>query len=537
GRSHPLPSFLGVAFFAFHTATAETINYVSARSDSFSTLMILAGFLLFTQSTGGKRQLGLIPFTIGMLAKPTTLMLAPILAFYSLALERPSLTVSSENTAWGATILRAIRSTWACFLVGMALFLFTQSMTPDTWSPGGRSALDYLMTQPYVIWVYVQTFLLPVGLTADTDLQAFETMLSAQALWGMFVVLLLLAVAAWAARTRAWLPVSFGILWFLIALVPTSSVIPLAEVMNHHRTFFPYIGLVMALAWAGYLAYQRLATRVPARTLKWTTAALVATVITLHGFGTYQRNEVWDSGLSLWYDVTIKSPRNGRGLMNYGLALMEAGRLEEAIAYYEKALDTDYGRHPYLHINLGIAHNALGRRTGSEPLKQRAEEYFKTALALGPGFPQTHYRYAQWLHEHGRSPEALPLARKALELAPGEVGAQKLLDELTMDTASRLQQQRQNAEQLGTPAAYLDLSLAYYQALDFSAAIAAAQSAIAIDPGYAAAYNNICAAYNQLGQYDEAIAACEQALKLDPAFELARNNLAWARNQRDISTH
>jgi tetratricopeptide (TPR) repeat protein len=532
GQPHRLVSFIGVAFFAFHTATAETINYIIARSDGFSTLMVLAGFLLFTHNTGWRRQLGLIPFAIGMLAKPTTLMLAPILALYSLALESPSITVSCEKTTWSIAILRAVRSTWPYFLVGMALFLLMESMTPDTWSPGGRSALHYLMTQPFVIWVYVKAFLLPTGLSADTDLQPIQEWLSAKVFWGMLVVLLMLLVAALASRARATLPIAFGILWFFIALVPTSSVIPLAEVMNHHRTFFPYIGLVMALAWAGYLAYQKLVTRVPAKTLRWATTALVATVLALHGWGTYQRNVVWDSGLSLWYDVTIKSPGNGRGLMNYGLALMEVGRLEEAIEYFEKALDTNYGQHPYLHTNLGIAHNALGRRTGSELLKKRAEEYFKAAVVLGPGYPQTYFRYAQWLHEHGRSQEALPLVRKAVELAPGEPGAQKLLDDLTMDTETRLQQQRLHAERLGTAAAFIDLSLAYYQAQDFASTIAAAQSALAIDPDSALAYNNICSGYNRLAQYDLAIKACEQALELDPGYELARNNLAWARRQR-----
>ena len=40
---------------------------------------------------------------------------------------------------------------------------------------------------------------------------------------------------------------TFGLLWFVIALAPTSSFIPLAEVMNDHRMYFPYVGLVLAV--------------------------------------------------------------------------------------------------------------------------------------------------------------------------------------------------------------------------------------------------------------------------------------------------
>ena len=97
GQEHRYAALFGTAFFAFHTATAETLNYIIARSDGFSTLMVLAGVLLFIGNTGWKKQLGLIPFIIGCLAKPTALMLAPLLAVYSLLLESPALTVRSEQ--------------------------------------------------------------------------------------------------------------------------------------------------------------------------------------------------------------------------------------------------------------------------------------------------------------------------------------------------------------------------------------------------------------------------------------------------------
>jgi len=531
GQQHRLTSFLAMAFFALHTTTAETINYViQARSDGFSTLMVLAGFVLYARNTGWKKQLGLIPLAIGCLTKPTALMLAPLLALYSLLLERPSLTVVSEHVSFRAVLQRAVKNTWLYFLLGAVLFLFTRWMTSDTWTPGGQSVLSYLNTQPWVIWIYVKTFFLPAGLTADADLELIPHLLAGKVLWGLFVVLGMLALAAVASRSRAHLPIAFGILWFFIALIPTSSIVPLAEVMNHHRTFFPYIGLVMAAAWAGFVFYKRLICRA-LPIAKFAATAFLITVFSLHGWGTHQRNEVWDSGLSLWHDVSIKSPRNGRGLMNYGLALMEVGRLEEAIDYYEKALATSYGRHPYLYINLGIANNALGQRKASEPLQQKAEEYFKTALSLGPGYPQTYFRYAQWLHKHGRSGEALPLVTKALELAPGEQGARALFEELSLDTASRLQTQRRQAEKAGTVAALIDLSLAYYQAEDFDGTIEAARSALAINPAYAPAYNNICSAHNMMEQYAQAIDACERALALDPEFDLARNNLTWARSK------
>ncbi|MBL4586669.1 MAG: hypothetical protein JKX84_06405, partial [Flavobacteriales bacterium] len=111
GQKHHFVALLATAFFAFHTATAETINYIIARSDGFSTLMVLAGMLLYMNGKGWKKQLGLIPFIIGCLAKPTTLMLAPILFLFDLLLEQPSFFVKDEKAKVVPKIISALKGT------------------------------------------------------------------------------------------------------------------------------------------------------------------------------------------------------------------------------------------------------------------------------------------------------------------------------------------------------------------------------------------------------------------------------------------
>ena len=44
-------------------------------------------------------------------------------------------------------------------------------------------------------------------------------------------------------------PIAFGLLWFFLALLPT-SLVPLAEVTNDHRMFFPFVGLALAVFWS-----------------------------------------------------------------------------------------------------------------------------------------------------------------------------------------------------------------------------------------------------------------------------------------------
>lgn len=532
GEKHRLVTVLGAGFFAFHTATAETINYIIARSDGFSTLMVVASMLIYINTKGWKKQLGLIPFIIGCLAKPTTLMLAPILFLFDLLLEHPSLLIKEEKPKVIPKVVDALKGTISFFILGAVMYLFTRSMFSDTWKPSDVKMLDYLNTQPYIFWVYIKTFFVPTELSADTDLTLIKEFFAPKVLWGLLVILASLVFAWKMALNRNTLPIAFGILWFYVALVPSSSVVPLAEVMNHHRTFFPYMGLVMAVVWGSYLLIQKATKGKPSTATKGVVAGVLLVVFGLHAYGTYERNEVWDNDESLWYDVTVKSPNNGRGLMNYGLTEMRKGNMEVAIGYFERALKTGYGRHPYLYINLGIAKNALGTRTNDAKLKQEAEQYLKQAVQMGPGYPDCHFHYAQWLANNGRNDEAVKHLNKALQLSPAHQQSQNLLNRLTVSAEDQIRQLEESAVRENTPEAYLNLSLKYYNVGQYENCVKACNRALQLKPDYAEAYNNICSAYNQLKLYEDAQKACEKALEFKPGYKLAQGNLNWAIQQQ-----
>src|SRR5437016_8858794 len=137
-----------------------------------------------------------------------------------------------------------------------AALLVVQALTPKSWVAGARDAHNYLITQPYVTLLYFKTFFWPSGLSADYDLNPFTTTDDPR-FWAGFAFVALFIMAAIAAvvfkKTRV---IGFGLLWFLIALLATSG-LPLAEPMNDHRTFLPYIGLVIAMAGAVSLLINR----------------------------------------------------------------------------------------------------------------------------------------------------------------------------------------------------------------------------------------------------------------------------------------
>src|SRR5437660_6773210 len=159
-------------------------------------------------------------------------------------------------------------------------------MTPKSWVAGARDAHNYLITQPYVTLLYFKTFFWPVGISADYDLNPFTTTDDPRFWAGFAFVVVLATMSIFAARVNKTRVIGFGLLWFLIALLPT-SLFPLAEVMNDHRTFLPYIGLVIAIARAASLVVARLD-----RQWNWAKIAVtcaVALFLCANAYATFQR--------------------------------------------------------------------------------------------------------------------------------------------------------------------------------------------------------------------------------------------------------
>jgi tetratricopeptide (TPR) repeat protein len=335
--------------------------------------------------------------------------------------------------------------------------------------------------------------------------------------------------------------------WFLIALVPT-AIFPLAEIENDHRMFFPFIGLALAVCWP--MALWSYANAPLARATVLSLAAAAIAVLIALAEGTWQRNEVWHSDEALWADVTTKSPRNGRGLMNYGLTQLGKRETKRALDYFERALvyNPDY---PALEINLGIATGVLN----DDPA---AVGHFTRAIQLAPGQTITHFYYGRWLQQKGRTNEAVDQLRQSIALNPDYLDARYLLMEIsskrgewaevkalassTLDRfpsdskalayLSHAQSGTMPAPESKTADDYLNLSLSYYRTGQFVESIAAARQALDLRPKYAEAYNNIAAGFASMGQWDDGIAAARQALALKPDFPLARNNLAWCEEQK-----
>jgi serine/threonine-protein kinase len=217
-------------------------------------------------------------------------------------------------------------------------------------------------------------------------------------------------------------------------------------------------------------------------------------------------------------------PDSAGAQVDLGVALQDQGKLDEAIAQYQKALAIDTKYAP-THNNLGNVLQAQGQ------LDEAIDEYQK-ALAIDPNLAPTHNNLGGALKDQGKLDEAIDEYQKALaidpKLAPAHVGL-----------GNALKAQGQVAEAIKEYQKAIDLDPKLAQAHNglgsaleaqgkVDEAIKEYQKAIALDPKFALAHYDLGVALKAQGKVDEAIAEYKKAIDLNPKLAQAHNNLGVA---------
>lgn len=546
-------ALVGCAWYGLDTANADTINYVISRSDILSTLSIMGSFALYVCfERYRKYYFYLVPVAIGMFAKETSIMFAPALVAYDFIVEEKN-TFGSMFTKEGfQKLLGSARKAAVAFVVCLGLGAFGIWMT-NHHVPGGDSPWTYALTETYVLLHYIVQFFFPFGQTPETDLPLITKLSDDRLYIGFAFLFLLFYVIQWTSKKKEWRLTSFGLLWFFLMLMPTSSFIPIAEVTNDHRGFLPHLGLVVALVngmsvfwnkWTGTRSHQKWI-------LKIAPILVLMVILSSYAFGTFQRNKVWRTEESLWKDVTEKSPNSGRAWSNYALTQMNKGEYQLAKLAFNLALQRA-PRYYSVHLNLAILNDLTGNKT-------EAIQYFKNALALGPQYVEPYFYYARSLFNMGKIDEAEKNTNLAIAIYPKHLLSRYLQmqiflykkqwndlervsksvlevypDDLPSQTFLGLAQNQGQLSprtidaDMGTTQ-ILALSPPLYNNRRFQDVIETGLEALKLSPNNADAYNNICAAWVQLNQPVKAIPACDKAIALNSKLELAKGNLEQAR--------
>ena len=359
------PALIAAAIFAIHPAASGVVNYFNARSSLLTAAFVLPALLAYMparddQHADSPRWYAAFWLALALFTKVEAV--GALGAFFAFELWQ-----RARRTP-GIGLLAATRAvfdshTWrriapALAVAALYFVIRWRVMAPfpfdDTRHAADVGAYEYFLTQLTAWWHYVARWIAPVDLVAD-DLAypIYRSVIHPVVLLALGGWLLVTAalVAAW-KRAPHYLCLALGA---LALLSPTSSIAPLAEMVNEHR---PYLAVGLLLSTLIAIAVVHLRARLAAQPRRAIAGAFGVVCLAL-ALLTYRRNEAFATPASYWRDVLDKAP-SARAHLNYGLALAGANDLGGALDHYRESLRLAPNWY-YTHINLGVVYARMGQ--------------------------------------------------------------------------------------------------------------------------------------------------------------------------------
>jgi tetratricopeptide (TPR) repeat protein len=448
-------ALLTAALFGLHPLQSQAVAYICQRAEALSALFYLLALLLALraiESSGARAAAtyagAFVCVFLGWETKPT-------LATFPAAL---LLCGAAFPAAAGAGKKRLLASLpfWAMTIVFSSRLLSSVSGTAHAGFDlpklnAGLSAGEYLLTQARVILAYLRLLFWPAGQNVDWDFPPSHSIFEPRTAPALLAVSAVLFAAAWLWRWSARAAPSnlrslarlsaFGILWFFIVLAPTSSVVPIGEVIEEQRVYLASFGIFLPAAAAGVLVARRFVEG--PNSLLAAVAAGLAVCVAL-GVALHRRARVWESAISLWSDAAAKSPHKARPHMNLGYALTP---IDPARAVDEYRLALRLGANDRT-INFDELKQDLAGALLSLRRYQEAIAILNELLASAPATPQLETNLAIAYLESGKLDEARATAARVAARFPDYAPARHTLGQLAFARGDFAEAKRDFAQAL-----------------------------------------------------------------------------------------
>ncbi len=421
-------SFMTALFFVLHPIQTQTVSYViQGQLEGMAVMFILAMSLCFLLLARERRDV----------MRSSLIALLLVLAALScgtkeIAIVSPVLLLLVDWFFVAQGDFKSLKARWFIHgwvfaIVGIAYFylldlefffkLFGFQMQAKnnfgnviTSNPGQMiTPWLYCISQFKVILHYLSVFVWPFGMSVDYDWKLCPGFFSIDCLGPLMILSVLGFLLWWLWKKDTKSLVVFSALWFVVMILPRSSIIPSAELMYDYKTYGAALGvffmMASALIWAGKWIYyyavswlyngKKVLTIAGAHNVAHgklasygavVAAALMAGAL---GLGSYNRNKVWRSGLEFWGDILEKAPK-ARVYNNYGVELStKLKKFKESIPYFKKAIEMD-DHYPDPCNNLAVAYANINKI-------DEAVEAVRKGLRINPYYPEGYNNLASFL--------------------------------------------------------------------------------------------------------------------------------------------
>lgn len=470
-------AFGAATIWCVHPLNTQSVTYIVQRAESMTGLFFFSFLYFLAKSDGSKRErlwLGgaFVALALGLGCKQVMLMALPVGLLY----DKVFLSGSLQNT------FKARGWFWCTNLSMVAIAALV--VAPNVLGSAGGVGFDlaninfieYLTTQPKVILYYLRLVVFPSPLILDYGWRP-ETRLVVLASTTALCVAIVV-ISGFAVRNNShW---GFWPLGALLVLAPTSSVIPLVDLLVEHRMYIPGAFVIAMLS----LAATRVLSTLSGESSEKLSLMALSVIGLILAVVTWQRNQVYRSSITMWENVVQHAPQNWRGYFNLGCELED---IDPSRSYqmYEKSIELN-PRFAASLSNLGLLQLKQGKTVESI-------ENISRALALDDKFVDAYLNLGLALKARGDEASALKLFTRALELAPNS---------------------SKGHYNLGTLYARSNVELA----------VKHLRMAIQLDPDFSQSHNNLAALIEEQDPH-RAMFHYREAIRVDPKNDQAKRNL------------
>jgi protein O-mannosyl-transferase len=512
------------ALFAIHPLRVESVAWIAERKDVLSAVFFFLTLIAYSRyarsPTIGRYLLMSTLFACGLLSKPmlvTTPVILLLLDYWPLGRSHKS-PVTSHTSQMRSTGRKLIVEKLPLFILALGISIIAFALQVHSSSSLDQLPFLWRLENAFVSYViYLWQIFWPANLAVfyphpDDRLPLWALALAAA---------LLLAITLFVFKLRQTRPYLFvGWLWYLIMLLPVIGIIEVGLQGHADRyTYLPHIGLYVAFTWL----IVDLSASLPHQ--KQILAASAGVALLALAFGAWKQTTYWRNSETLWTHTLAVTKDNDVALTNLGTALMEKGQLDDALSYFQKALDVRSGSEQrHYNFSLSVIHDSVGNVLARKGRLNEAIVHLRQAVDLRPDFPDAHYNLGTALFQKGDLDGAIAEYKTALSIHPNDAGAHTSLGNalvqkgLLRDAADHYEKALQ-----WDPDAILPLNnLAWIMSAGPDESLRNNEIAVklALKANQLSRQNNpvfvrtLAAAYAQAGQFENAIETARHAAEL-----------------------
>lgn len=495
------------ALFAVHPLHVESVAWAAERKDVLCTLfwmLCTMAYILYVEQPNRRRYLLVAGvFALGLMTKP----MAVTLPFVLLLLDIWPL--GRLHRGFGRLVLEKV----PLFVLSVASSIVTiiaqsrgMALRPLELIPIGvrieNALVSYATYILKMVWPRNLAVLYPHPLLF---LPVWQVL-------GAFVLLAGITVVVVRGRDRRPYLIA-GWLWYIITLIP---VIGLTQVGNQaladRYTYVPLLGVFIMIAWGisdllgkrerekgrkGDPQFPNTQFQTPNTPGLALVVASIVVVVFLAAC-THTQIGYWQDDLSL-FGRAVACTKNNYVMHNlFGLALEDAGRVEESMAQYNEALrvQPDFVS---ARLNLGI------ELAGRLNRPKEAIQQFQIAIKANPDYADSYYNLGIVLYQINDVQGAAAQYEKAIQLKPNDIKAQTNLGQVLLASGRSDEAIRHFQRALQIDASLIEARLSLAEALsnkhDIAGAVQEYREVIRMKPDYGAAHSSLATLLFTQGDY------------------------------------